>query len=210
MIATLRGTLSHKDHEGAIIECAGVGYGVATSTQTQQALGAVGSQVFVFVHTHVAEDALKLYGFATQDERRSFDVLLATSGVGPRLALAILSTLTPEQLLRAVSRKDRSALTHVPGVGPKKAERLLLELSGRMTAATTQLTAPGTDVLGDVASALTHLGFDSTQAFEAARTAYAALPGSQDVATLTRLALQSVSQTTGQGSGAAARKPTRA
>lgn len=209
MISTLRGILTHKDHGSAIIECAGVGYGIAASTQTLQALAQVGEEVRVLVHTHVAEDALKLYGFATPQERRSFDVLLATTGVGPRLALAILSTLTPEELLRAVSRKDRSALTHVPGVGPKKAERLLLELSGRMTAEQTAMTSPGTDVVGDVASALTHLGFDANQAFEAARAAHQALPKSADVATLTRLALQSISGVKGQGAGVPSRPGAR-
>lgn len=193
MIASLRGVLSYKDAEGATIECSGVGYGVAASSQTLAALGPLGQEVRLHVYTHVSEDALKLYGFVHSDERRCFEVLLGTTGVGPRLALAILSTLTPEHLLRAVSLKDRSALTRIPGVGPKKADRLLLELSGRLTA-TQSYSAQGPSSLSDVASALTHLGFDITQATEAASAAQSALPECTDVATLTKHALQRISQ----------------
>ena len=192
MIASLRGLLAHKDHEGVIVECAGVGYGVAMSMQSLHAVGAPGREVRLFIHTHVAEDTLRLYGFVTADERRTFEILLNTTGVGPRLALAILSTLAPEDLLTAVTLKDRTALTRIPGVGPKKADRLLLELSGRLAVAG---SGTGTASLGgDVISALTHLGFDQAMAQRAAQEARAALPGCEDVATLTRHALQRISQ----------------
>ena len=193
MIASLRGLLAHKDHEGAIVECAGVGYGVAMSMQSLHAVGATGREVRLHIYTHVAEDTLRLYGFVTADERRTFEVLLNTSGVGPRLALAILSTLAPEDLLTAVSLKDRTALTRIPGVGPKKADRLLLELSGRL-AVTTGDTGTASSLGGDLVSALTHLGFDPAVAQRAAQQARAALPGCEDVATLTRHALQRISQ----------------
>jgi Holliday junction DNA helicase RuvA len=111
--------------------------------------------------------------------------------VGPRLALAILSTLAPEDLLAAVTLKDRTALTRIPGVGPKKADRLLLELSGRL--AVSGGTAGTVSLGGDVISALTHLGFEQAVAQRAAQEARAALPGCDDVATLTRHALQRIS-----------------
>lgn len=191
MIASLRGVVAHKDHEGAIIECAGVGYGVAMSAHSLVAVGAAGTQVRLWVYTHVAEDSLRLYGFDTLDERRAFEVLLNTAGVGPKLALTVLSTLTPDDLLAAVSRKDRGALTRIPGVGPKKAERLLLELAGRLMPSSTGVGLGR--VTGDVVGALTHLGFELTLAQHAAREAHVALPDCNDVATLTRHALQCIS-----------------
>jgi len=193
MISSLKGLLAHKDHEGAIVECAGVGYGVAMSMQSLHAVGATGREVRLHIYTHVAEDTLRLYGFVTADERRTFEVLLNTSGVGPRLALAILSTLAPEDLLTAVSLKDRTALTRIPGVGPKKADRLLLELSGRLAVAGTGAGTGPTSLNGDVISALTHLGFDQAVAQRAAQEARASMPGCEDVATLTRHALQRIS-----------------
>ena len=124
-------------------------------------------------------------------------MLLSTSGVGPRLALAILSTLPPDDLLRAVRLKERSAFTRIPGVGPKKADRLMLELSGKLDAVHLPIfggVSHPADVTGDVASALTHLGFGLAQAADAARAAFTAMPECNDVATLTRHALQSMSQ----------------
>jgi Holliday junction DNA helicase RuvA len=178
MIAQLRGTLMHKSAEGCVVDCGGVGYGVALSLMSLEAVGPTGGSVMLFVHTHVTEDALRLYGFVTELERRTFEILLQTAGVGPRLALTVLSTLSPQDLSRAVTHKDRSALTRIPGVGPKKADRLLIELA--------QAVSP-TD---DVVSALLHLGFSLEVSQQAARAADTLLPQSQDVAALTRAALQ--------------------
>lgn len=190
MIASLSGTLVAKDGEGGIIECHGVGYGAAMSVTTLLRLGEVGAQVRVFVHTYVAEDALRLYAFATLPERRAFEILLGTTGVGPRLALAILSTLTPAELGQAVQARSRTALTRIPGVGPKKAERLLLELADRIDA-----LGLGEAVLGpqaDLISALCNLGFAPAVAEAAARASCEALPHTQDIATLMRHALRSI------------------
>lgn len=193
MIALLDGTLVHKDMEGGVILCHGVGYGVAMSLNTLVALGAAGSPVRVHVHTHVAAEALRLYGFATFEERHAFLLLLATTGVGPRLALAILSTFNPSELGQAVAAKDRSRLTRIPGVGPKKADRLLLELADRIAPALGPLFADG-NVAHDVIAALTHLGFAPQVAEEAARGARAACAGVNDIATLVREALRRATQ----------------
>jgi Holliday junction DNA helicase RuvA len=191
MIAMLRGQLAHKDGEGAVIDCQGVGYGVAMSVTSLVALGDIGQTVTVFVHTYVAEDALRLYGFSSVAERRTFEVLLATSGVGPKLALTILSTLDATQLSAAVASKDRSRLTRIPGVGPKKADRLLLELQDRLGGAMS-LPFDAPSIVGDVISALVHLGFGQPEAEQAAQKAHKTWPKVTDIATLTRHALQSV------------------
>lgn len=193
MIALLEGTLVHKDMEGGVILCHGVGYGVSMSLATLLSVGPVGSPVQVHVHTHVGADVLRLYAFAKADERRAFVVLMGTSGVGPRLALAILSTLSPDELGQAVAAKDRSRLTRIPGVGPKKADRLLLELADRIAPEAGPLFAQG-HLTRDVAAALTHLGFAPQVADEAAQAAHTACPGELDVATLVRHALRWATQ----------------
>ncbi len=132
MIASLRGTLLTKTAEHAVIECAGVGYGVLMSLASLVKLGVEGGEVSVLVHTHLTQDSLRLFGFADAAEREVFEILISLSGVGPKLALAILSILTAGELSDAVARGDKGMLTRVPGVGAKKAERLLVDLKGRL------------------------------------------------------------------------------
>ena len=190
MIASLRGRLLHKDGTSAIIECGGVGYGVAMSLTSLAKLGAADKEVHVFVHTHLSQDALRLFGFYEAAEQQAFLVLIGISGVGPKLALAILSTLTPEELSDIVARGDRAALTRVPGVGAKKAERLLLELKGRLPESSVSLPAGASSVLADVVSALANLGFAPDVAEKAGREALAAHPDETEIATLVRVALR--------------------
>ena len=129
MIGSLRGTfVARLSDAEVIVEVGGVGYRLTVSTPTAVSLGPVGSDVFVYVHTHVREDAIVLYGFVHDDERRCFEVLLGAHGVGPALALAILSQLSPTALTTALLEEDAGALCTVPGVGRKTAARLLIDL----------------------------------------------------------------------------------
>lgn len=133
MIGSLRGVLLDRFSNGeALIEVNGVGYRVAMAPNALAALGDLGDGVFVHVHTHVREDALVLYGFASRDERACFEALLSTHGVGPALGLAILSAHSPVSLARAVATDDVDALTLIPGVGKKTAARLLIELKAKL------------------------------------------------------------------------------
>lgn len=194
MIASLRGCVVFKDNQGAVIECAGVGYGISLSLPSLSLLPDVGQDAFVFVYTHVTQDALRLFGFAQAQERKVFEVLLATAGVGPRLALAILSTLHPDELSDAVATGDKSRLTRIPGVGSKKAERLLVELKDRLKRlplATTAGRAPVSNIAADLQSAMMNLGFALPVAEKAARLATEQMPGETDLAILVRTALQS-------------------
>ena len=133
MIGSLRGTLTWRGADGEIlVEVGGVGYRVSVPTRTAGALGAVGSEVHLHVHTHVREDAIVLYGFAHDDERRCFEALLGAHGVGPSLALSVLSVLSPAALSTAVVEDDAETLCAVPGIGRKTAARLLIDLKSRL------------------------------------------------------------------------------
>jgi Holliday junction DNA helicase RuvA len=133
MIGSLRGTLLDRTDKGEVlVEVGGVGYRVSVPTSAHGVLGDLGSAVFLHVHTHVRDDAIVLYGFTTADERAAFEALLGTHGVGPSVALAILSVHSPNALRRAVATDDVDALTLVPGIGKKTAARLLLELKSRL------------------------------------------------------------------------------
>jgi Holliday junction DNA helicase RuvA len=133
VIGSLRGVLVDRPSGGeVIVEVGGVGYRASVPTSLSAALGGPGSEVFLHVHTHVREDAIVLYGFAHADERRCFEALLGAHGVGPSLALAILSSMSPAALSTAVLEDDVDTLCLVPGVGKKTAARLLLELKARL------------------------------------------------------------------------------
>jgi holliday junction DNA helicase RuvA len=191
MIASLRGTLVTKQADGVTIECAGVGYGVAVSMASMQRLPREGTEVKLLVHTHLTQDALRLYGFLERAEQETFLVLIGTSGVGPKLALAILSTVSPGELADIVARADRAALTRIPGVGAKKAERLMVELKDRLPDLGASLTGGRAgSLLSDLISALVNLGFSAQVAERAARDALEADPTEQELATLVRAALR--------------------
>lgn len=132
MIEFLRGTILHRDDDHVVLEAGGVGYGLDLPATAALQLGGVGEEAELWVYTHVAEDMLRLFGFQSRNEREVFEIFLGISGVGPRLALAILSTFSAPELVQIVLRGDAAALKAVPGVGLKKAEKLLLELKGRI------------------------------------------------------------------------------
>jgi Holliday junction DNA helicase RuvA len=136
VIGSLRGVLLDRTAKAGaaelVVEVGGVGYRVTVPPATAAALGELGSQVFVHVHTHVREDAIVLFGFGSRDERRCFEALIGAHGVGPAVALAILSVHTPAALSRILARDDADALTLVPGIGKKTAARLLIELKTRL------------------------------------------------------------------------------
>ncbi len=164
MIGSLRGVLVERPAPGeVIVEVAGVGYRVSVPTSVLVALGGPGSQVFLHVHTHVREDAIVLYGFAHADERRCFEALLGAHGVGPSLALAILSSMSPAALSTAVLEDDVDTLCLVPGVGKKTAARLLLELKARLDLPTLGGDAPSGEgnasPRGEARAALVELGY---------------------------------------------------
>ncbi|MBV9664886.1 MAG: Holliday junction branch migration protein RuvA [Actinobacteria bacterium] len=166
MIGSLRGVLLDRSPTGEVlVEVGGVGYRATVAPTTLAAMGELGSQVFLHVHTHVREDALILYGFATLDERRCFEALIGAHGVGPALALAILSVHSPSALRRALLSDDVDALTLVPGVGKKTAARLLVELKSRLDVPEVELVpvgalgTPAEAARAEVRAALAGLGY---------------------------------------------------
>jgi Holliday junction DNA helicase RuvA len=192
MIGRLRGTLVHRSAKGEVmLDVGGVGYRIGVSPATAVALGNVGDEVVVHTHLHVREDALTLYGFATSDGRDCFESLLGAHGVGPGLALAILSTHGPDELRRVVFEGDLDSLTLVPGVGRKTAARLLLELKSRLDVPEgidSELVSPTGSVRSEVREALAALGYQP----EEVRRAMVELPAEGDVAGLVRTALQAL------------------
>src|SRR3712207_1231669 len=131
MIHRLRGTLVEKDPEGIVLEVGGVGYRTSASLTTLRALPSLGEECVIHTRMVVREDAMLLFGFATKEERSAFDALTAVSKVGPKLALAVLSSMSPPEIAEAVARGDVLKFASVPGLGRKSAERLVLELKGK-------------------------------------------------------------------------------
>ena len=169
MIGSLRGRLLHRGAGEVVVEVGGIGYVVVVSPTTVVALGEVGDEAFVWVHHHVREDAETLYGFSTRDEKVTFEALLGAHGVGPSMALAILSVHAPAALVRILADDDVAALCLVPGVGKKTAARLLVELKSRLdvpdSGVVPTVTGPGLSAVGpatavtDVREALAGLGY---------------------------------------------------
>jgi Holliday junction DNA helicase RuvA len=194
MIGSLRGTLTDRDDSEVTVETSGVGYRVAVSPTTAVALGDVGDEVFCWVHHHQREDAQTLYGFATKEERRCFEALLGAHGVGPALALGILSIHAPVALARIVAEADVGALCLVPGVGKKTAARLLIDLASRLSvpdlggAVVTGASpeGPGSVARADVREALAGLGYTEAEV----REVMADLPDDGAAGLLLRDALQ--------------------
>ena len=172
MIAQLRGTLADKRPNQLIVEVGGVGYLVNIPLSTFYALGGLREEIVLLVHTHVREDALALYGFLTAREKHLFEMLLSASGVGPTLALKILSGMSADELAPAIREGDIARLTRIPGVGKKTAERMVVELRDKLAVAESETLAAGGGVAasgrggvsGDVVSALLNLGYDSRAA----------------------------------------------
>jgi Holliday junction DNA helicase RuvA len=188
VIGSLRGVVLERALDGTVlIEVGGVGYQVVVSPRVLAELEP-SSNAFLYVHHHIREDTQTLYGFLARDERATFQVLIATHGVGPALAMAVLATHPPTALVDIVAGGDVAALTLVPGVGRKTAERLLIELKSRLSVPVLDAggSTSGGSVVGDVREALAGLGYG----FDEIRDALRELPASDDASTLLRDALK--------------------
>ena len=168
MIAHIRGRLLSKHPNQVIVDCGGVGYQLAITVPTFSGLPDEGSEVSLFVHTHVREDQIALFGFLKTDEKALFEKLIAVSGIGPKLAITVLSGMAAPDMIAAIRSNDLTRLTKIPGVGKKTAERMVLELKDKLDQfSTTEATtiAPATTPLEeDILSALVNLGYQRAAA----------------------------------------------
>ena len=186
MIAHLRGKISEKHPNRIVVDVNGVGYDVSVPLSTFYGLGEPGFDVALRIHTHVREDALNLYGFATLIEQELFERLISVSGIGPKVALAVLSGIEPQELVRAIERGDHARLTAIPGVGKKTSERIVLELKDRLPRAPVAAAAAGAAlsdaavVRDDVLSALVNLGYHRPLAEKAVEAAVNTLGPASD------------------------------
>lgn len=194
MIARLAGTLIATTADHAIVDVGGVGYLIACSARTLDALGAVGGEVVVHTEMQVAEDFIRLIGFASSAERDWFRLLTAIQGVGGKVALAILSVLSPDELHRAIAQGDAAMIARANGVGPKLAQRICNELKDKTGAVIAGSAAlPGVAAAGplaDAVAALTGLGFRPGEASSAVRAAEEELGPGAGLDALVRLALR--------------------
>jgi len=192
MIGKLTGTLLEKSPPQVLIDCAGVGYEVDVPMSTFYGLPELGQKVALLTHFVVREDAQLLYGFATAQERAAFRELIKVSGVGPRMALSLLSGMGVAELAQAVSAQEAGRLVKVPGIGKKTAERLLLELKGKLGADIGALAAvaPAGDAHGDIGQALVALGYSEKEAAAALK----ALPADVGVSEGIKLALKALAR----------------
>jgi holliday junction DNA helicase RuvA len=201
MIGQLRGRLAEKRPNQVLVDVGGVGYMVLVPLSTFAALGELHTEVTLLIHTHVREDALALYGFVSSREKHLFELLISASGVGPSLALKILSGMSVEELVPAIRGSDLARLTKIPGVGRKTAERIVVELKDKLETVVVEAERPAASspagVEADVVSALINLGYDARVAektVEEARTD----SGAGNFEKLLRTALQALSQSKGR------------
>ena len=207
MIGQLRGRLAGKRPNQVLVDVGGVGYLVQVPLSTYAALGELHTEVTLLIHTHVREDALALYGFVSTREKHFFEMLISASGVGPALALKILSGMSVEELVPAIRVGDLARLTRIPGVGRKTAERMVVELKDKLEAVAVEAEKPAAasaaGVEADVVSALVNLGYDARAAEgavgEAKREA-----GAGNFEKLLRAALQSLTAPKGRSARGAA------
>lgn len=192
MIARLSGTLAETSSDNAVIDVAGVGYLVHLSARTLDALGPIGGNVLVLTELQVREDAWTLFGFGSPQERDAFRALTSIQGVGGRLALAILSVLSPDELARAVAQEDKAMIGRANGVGPKLAARIANELQGKLgvSAVGGAAPAPRAGAAADALSALANLGFRPADASAAVNAAQDELGAAATLDALVRLALK--------------------
>lgn len=195
MIAHLRGKLLIKHPNQAIVETCGVGYDVTISVPTFSDMPEAGSEVALHIHTHVREDALSLYGFLRLEEKHLFEKLLTVSGIGPKLAITILSGMPAEEMIGSIRGGDVTRLTRIPGIGKKTAERMVLELRDKLpTTSAAEVSTPQTNpVEEDVISALVNLGYQRPAAEKALLSARNG-KGANDFDTLFRQTLGSLSK----------------
>ncbi len=189
MIALLAGTLASKEADRVVVRTpSGVGYECFVPTRALEKMPPPGHPVELHTHLAVREDALSLFGFSTAEERRVFQRLITASGIGPKLALAILSALPAERVVRAIRERDLAVLVAVPGVGRKTAERLVVELADKTDDLMAEAGAPVTTASDAATKALIRLGYHAAQADDAVRRALAA-DGRRETADLVRAAL---------------------
>ena len=211
MIGHLRGQLAEKRPSQVIVDVGGVGYQVAVPLSTFYALGELRENVTLLIHTHLREDSIALYGFLTAREKQLFELLLSASGVGPVLALKILSGMSVDELVPAIRKGDLPRLTRIPGVGRKTAERIVVELRDKLAAMETPepergAAREGTQLEADVVSVLINLGYDSRTAEKAVKDAQSSQESGPDASfeALLRASLQQLSRPTKQGARGAA------
>ena len=188
MIGRLTGTLADKSPPQLLIDVNGVGYEVDVPMSSFYNLPALGERVTLLTHFIVREDAQILFGFLTHDERQTFRLLIKITGVGPRMALALLSGLSVSELAQAVARQETGRLVKVPGIGKKTAERLLLELKGKLADAIGAPTTMASDAQADILQALIALGYSDREAAAALKN----LPADASVSDGIKLALKSL------------------
>ncbi len=191
MIAHLRGRLLEKRPTQVILDVGGVGYNVHIPVSTFYQLPKPGAEAQLFIYTHVREDTLALYGFLTEKEKALFEKLIGVSGIGPRLAVTVLSGLEIDELGAAIRRADTQRLTRIPGVGRKTAERIVLELREKLPAPAAEMAPAASALEEEVVSALLNLGCGRTSA-EAAVKKASQDGAAQEFEPLFRAALQSV------------------
>jgi Holliday junction DNA helicase RuvA len=167
MIGFLNGTVAARSAEGCFIDVNGVGYKLACSTTTLSQLPPDGKQAKVWTHTHVREDVLSLFGFATEGEQRMFELLIGVSGVGPKVALQLCSAFDPDALKRALVTDDVGSLASVPGIGKKTAARIVLDLKSKLDLPDLQVVGAQPDQVAKARSALENLGYSHTEIREA-------------------------------------------
>jgi Holliday junction DNA helicase RuvA len=168
MIARLKGRLEAKGKDHAVIDVGGIGFKVYMPTSLLDSWEGLGHEVELFTHLHVRENELSLYGCGSQEELAVFELLLGVSGVGPKVALAVLSALPPDSLRTAVAQENAETLARVPGIGPKTARKLIFDLKDKIGVGVVPMAAPVlTDVDAEVIAALTSLGYSVVEAQEA-------------------------------------------
>jgi len=168
MIASLEGTLQTKTLEGAVINVGGVGFAVALPTSTLSSLGGTGDRVRLYTYLQVKDDGLNLFGFASAEELALFRMLIGITGLGPKLALAMLSTMSPEKIASAIAGENIAMLTQVPGIGKKVAARIVVELKDKVSSGFASVMLPETRAENaDALAALLSLGYSALEANEA-------------------------------------------
>jgi len=199
MFAHLNGIVTRIEANTVVLDIGGVGYRVLVPVSTLSSLPSIGGKALLHIHTYIREDEFSLYGFATPDDQRIFELLLSVSGIGPKVALSILSAMDGESLARSVASEDTKTLVRIPGLGMKTAQRLVLELKDKLTAFALERrvdsqqrhsTAPGdVDILDDVVEGLIGLGYNRNDARKAAERAIKDIADKSNMADALRAAL---------------------
>jgi Holliday junction DNA helicase RuvA len=191
MIAYLTGQLQTKNLKTAVIMTSGVGYRVSMPLSDLSVLGDIGKQVSIHVHTHVREDALELFGFLSEDSLVCFEQLISVSGIGPKMALGILSGIETSELAETLGAGDFVKLTKIPGIGPKMAQRLVLELKDKIKSVAAPSWTSGS-IMSDLRSAISNLGYKTNQVEKAVKSVEHLAKQNQPLGDLVKEALREI------------------